>query len=201
MTEACDWNPMPNRVSIRCPDCGSLAEFDFAEIVRIKLVKDVEFFQKSDVFEYRLFEDSSGGRWHGAVFYHGLKGSGIDVIRTLPEGYRTEDWAHRRYVVCKHDFDIGSVICERCGCRRKHALNWPDEAYFQIAYKGQVLWAFDRESAGVLLEYVRSETRQRDDKWKAFLLHIPSHFLTKKARDEVARKFAKLLGAAVSPQA
>ena len=201
MTEANDWNPMPHRVSIRCPDCGVPAEYEFAEVVRIRLAADVEFFQQSDAFEYQLFEDSCGGRWHGALFYHGLSGSTLSVIRDLPEGYSPEDWAHSRYLFRSRGLDIGSVTCHACGCRRKHYLRWPDEAYFQIDYKGKVLWAFDRESAWVLLDYVRSETRQRDSKWKAFLLHIPSHFLKKKARDEVARKLAKLLGATVSPQA
>jgi hypothetical protein len=154
----------------------------------------VEFFQKSDAFEYQLFEDSCGSRWHGAVFYHGLRGSTLSAVRDLPEGYRPEDW-HR-----SHRLDIGSVTCRSCGCRKKHSLNWPDEAYFQIDYKGKILWAFDRESATVLLDYIRSGIRHRDRKWKAFLLHVPSHFLKKKARDEVTRKLGKLLSAEVSPQ-
>lgn len=200
MTEAYDWNPMPHRVSIRCPDCGAPAEYEFAEIVRIKLAADVEFFQKSDAFEHQLFEDSCGGRWHGAVFYHGLRGSTLSMIRDLPEGYRPEDWEHSRYLLRSHGLDIGSVTCHACGCRKKHSLNWPDEAYFQIAYRGKVLWAFDRESATVLLDYIRSGIRQRDREWRAFLRHVPSHFLQKKAREEVTKKLGKLLGSEVSPQ-
>jgi hypothetical protein len=111
----------------------------------------------------------------------------------LPGGYSPEDWDHSPYLYRSHGLDIGSVTCQSCGYRKKHSLNWPDEAYFQIDYKGKVLWAFDRESATVLRDYVRSETRQRDGKWKAFLLHIPSHFLKKKAREEVSKKPGKLL--------
>jgi hypothetical protein len=199
MTEAYDLNPMPHRVTIRCPDCGSAAEFEFAEVVRIQLAKDVAFFQKSDAFEYQLFEDSCGGRWHGALFFHGLRGSTFEVIRNLPEGYSPEDWAHSRYLRRSHGYDIGTVTCQGCGCRRKHALTWPADAFFQIDYKGKALWAFDRESTTVLLDYVRSESRKRDSRWKSFLLHIPSHFLTKKAREEVTRKLERVLGAEVSP--
>ncbi len=36
-----DWNPMPHKVDINCPSCGELAVFEFAEVVRIKLKKDV----------------------------------------------------------------------------------------------------------------------------------------------------------------
>lgn len=199
MTEAYDWNPMPHRVSIRCPNCGCLAEYEFAEVVRIKLTADVEYFQRNDAFEYQQFEDSNGSRWHGAVFYHGLRGSTLSVIRDLPEGYSPEDWGHNGYLLRNHGLDIGSVTCHSCGCRKKHSLNWPDEAYFQIDYKGKVLWAFDRESATVLLDHIRSGIRQRDRKWKAFLLHVPSHFLKWKARDEVSSKLVKLLEAEVSP--
>ena len=45
------WNPMPHIVDVRCPECGGYAEFEFAEMVRIKLKKDVEFFKKSKLFE------------------------------------------------------------------------------------------------------------------------------------------------------
>ncbi|WP_193368082.1 hypothetical protein [Pelagibius marinus] len=187
MTEAYDWYRMPHRVSIRCPNCGSPAEYEFAAVARIKRKADIEYFQKSGSFEYHLFEDSSGSRWHGAVFYHGLGGITLGEVSDLPEGCRAEDWHH------SHGLSAGSVTCHACGCRRMHTLKWPDEAYFQIDYKGKVLWAFDRESATVLLDYVRSETRQRDGKWKAFLLHIPSHFLKKKGREEISKKLGKLL--------
>ena len=187
MTEAYDWYRMPQWISICCPDCGSAAEYAFATLARIQHRAEVEFFQNSDAFEYRLFEDSCGSRWHGALFYPGLSAKPLGAMTDLPEGYRPDDW-HRG-----HGLDIRSVVCHACGCRRKHSLKWPDEAYFQIDYKGKVLWAFDRETALVLLDYVRSESRQRDGKWKAFLLHIPSHFLRKKAREDVSKKLSKLL--------
>jgi hypothetical protein len=40
VTEPYDWNPMPHSVSIKCPLCGSLAAYEFAEVVRIKKVVD-----------------------------------------------------------------------------------------------------------------------------------------------------------------
>jgi len=194
MTGAYDWNPMPHRVSISCPNCGSLAEYEFAEVVRIKLAADVEYFQKSDVFEYQLFEDSNGSRWHGAVFYHGLRGRSSAAISDLPEGYRVEDWDHSPYLYRTHGIDVGAVVCGSCGYRKKHRLSWPDEAFFQVDYKGEVLWAFDRESATELLDHIRSEDRNRERaKWRAFLRHVPSHFLKKKARDDVSKKLRKLL--------
>lgn len=89
---------------------------------------------------------------------------------------------------------MGVVACRACGCRRKHDLEWPEEAYFQIEYKGKALWAFDRERAGELLENVRSEDRNRQGfKWRSFLMHVPSHFPRKAAREAVSKKFERLL--------
>jgi len=194
MTGAYDWNSMPHRVSITCPACRSLANFEFAEVVRIKLRADVPYFQESDAFEYQLFEDSCGSRWHGAIFYHGLRESPSAAIRDLPEGYSPEDWDHSRYLYRSHGLDIGSVVCGSCDYRRKHALKWPDDAYFQIEYRRRVLWAFDRETAFELHTFIASDDRCRAaSKWQAFLRHVPSHFLKQQARDTVTKKLKKLL--------
>lgn len=36
MTGTYEWNPMPHRVAVGCPICRSCAEYEFAEVVRIK---------------------------------------------------------------------------------------------------------------------------------------------------------------------
>jgi len=194
VTEAYDRNLMPHRVSISCPACGSLADFEFAEIVRIKLSADVPSFKNNDAFEYQFFEDRNGSRWHGAIFYHGLKGSTPSVIRDLPEGYSAEDWDHSPYLYRGHGLNIGAVTCGSCGYRRKHYLRWPDEAFYQTDYRGKVLWAFDRESAAELLDFIASDDRGRENrKWRAFLMRVPSHFLKKQARETVTKKLRRLL--------
>lgn len=98
MTEAYEWNPMPNEVDTRCPSCGSCAEFEFAEVVRIKLRKDINFFKESPFFDYGFFQNWEGQRWHGAIFYAGLHGGSVSVIRDLPDGYSPEDWKHSKYL-------------------------------------------------------------------------------------------------------
>lgn len=185
---------MPHRVDVRCPGCDARAAFEFAEVVRIRLAKDVAYFQRSEAFEYRLFQDSAGSRWHGAIFYHGLSGHTSGTIRDLPDGYRPEDWDHGEYLYRSHDLDIGAVACGACGYRKRHTLRWPEEAYFQVEYRGKILWAFNGESAAELLNYVRSEHRKREGyKWEAFLRHVPSNFLRKGARETVSKKLQRLL--------
>jgi len=57
-----DWNPMPHEVDIKCPSCDEHALFEFAEVVKISLKKDVPFFERSNLFEYCQFKDSLKSR-------------------------------------------------------------------------------------------------------------------------------------------
>jgi hypothetical protein len=65
---------------------------------------------------------------------------------------------------------------------------------FQIDYRGQVLWAYHRESAQELRSYIASEDRSREGyRWECFLWHIPTAFLTAKARDAVVERLDRIL--------
>jgi len=194
MTELYDWNSMPHRVEIKCPSCSDRAMFEFAEVVRIELKKDIEFFEKSSLFDYQAFMDSCGHKWHGAIYYAGLHGGSVDAIGKLPESYKKENWCHSKYLYRSHGLDIGSVNCSHCHLRRKHQLNWPEEAYYSIEYKGNQLWAFNRESACDLRDYIESNHRKYGEyKWGGFLLHVPTVFKKQGAREHVVKQLGRLL--------
>ena len=38
----------------------------------------------------------------------------------------------------------GQLHCPACARRSPHVLVWPDQAYYQVEHRGQVLWALDR---------------------------------------------------------
>lgn len=194
MTGKYDWNPMPHKVDVKCPRCGLRAEFEFAEVCRIELKTDVDFFKNSTQFEYRQFQDSCGHYWHGALYYEGLHGDPRFVLRDLPSGYDPGDWKHSRYLFRCHGLDIGSVHCEHCHFRKKHSLSWPSEAFYAVAYKSNVLWAFNRESACDLHDFIISKTRDVSKyRWSSFLLHIPTVFKTQKVRELVSKQLFRLL--------
>lgn len=185
---------MPHLVAVACPRCGSEAMFEFAELVRIERKEDVSYFQNSDVFEYRFVESAGSGRWHAAIYYHGLKSSSTSNIRNLPEGYQPEDWRHGPNLCRSHGSDIGTLVCGACFLRRKHELDWPKEAFFQLEYKQHVLWAFNRETVVELIEFIKSQGRREEEqKWSRFLRHVPSHFLQSGAREPVLKKLNRLL--------
>ncbi len=195
MTGYYDLNLMPHVVTVRCPNCARAARFEFAEIVKIERKQDIAFFRHSDQFDYRVFNGSQGQNWHAAIYYPGLNGITLGAIEGLPKGYAPEDWAHDSvWSPSMVGQDIGSIVCHHCDLRKKTELSWPEDAYFQIAYKGKVLWAFNEDSAISLLDFIESEDRQRNKhKYQLFLRHIPSHFLHKHARGPVVKKLAKAL--------
>ena len=194
MTGTYEWNPMPHQLDVRCPSCGHRAEFEFAEVVAIRLKSDVAFFQNSSALEYRQFQDSCGHLWHGAVYFEGLHGSPRQALHDLPPGYAPEDWEHSRYLRGTQSLREGSLRCGRCHARAQHGLNWPDDAYYSVAYRGKILWAYHRENAVELLDYLQSKRRDISRyRWSSFLLHLPTLFKSHKARDTIVKQLQKLL--------
>jgi len=194
MTGTYDWNPMPHKVDIKCPACAEHSVFEFAEVVKIALKKDVPFFEKSDLFEYYLFKDSCGHKWHGAAYYANLHGGSTAAIRDLPEGYAPENWNHSKYLTRNHGLDLGAFSCTHCQARKPYILQWPLDAFYFISYKGEVLWAFNRESAVELRDYIASNERKTElFKWSKFLLHIPTVFKKQNARDNIVKLINRVL--------
>jgi len=194
MTAPYEWNGMPHILDVRCPHCGKKAYFEFSEIVRIREKKDVPFFQKSDQFEYRLMKDRCGHKWHAAIFHAGLHGRTVGSIRELPPDYMAEDWAHSEYLRANNGLDLGSIHCGFCHFRAVHTLKWPKDAYYQIDYKNETLWAFHEESARALRDFILAAHRDRSAfKWQNFLMHVPTVFLRHLARETVVRRLNGLL--------
>jgi hypothetical protein len=194
MTGTYEWNPMPHQVDVKCPRCGLRAEFEFAEVRRIERKEDIAFFEKSTQFEYRQFQDACGHHWHGAIWYAGLHGDPCTAVDGLPPGYTPGDWSHSKYACRSHGLDIGSVRCGHCHRRGLHKLAWPADAWYAVPHRGQLLWAFHRESALELHDYLLSAARDVSRyRWPSFLLHIPTAFKTHKARDAVCTRLQRLL--------
>ncbi len=194
MTAPYEWRPIPHHLDIVCPACRKRAEFEFAEVVRIKLKSNVEFFQKSSLFEYRQFHDSCGHLWHGAAYFQGLHGQPQQAIQELPDGYAASDWDHSRYLENRSGWPVGSIRCSQCHLCSKHVLRWPEDAYYSITYRNHVLWAYHRESAVDLMHYVLSKERSRSRyRWSFFLLYVPTVFKVGKARESVVKQLNRLL--------
>jgi len=188
MTGIYEYWSLPSKLSIKCPACQARADFEFARLAKIHLKKDVGYFQSHPDFEYARFQDYCGSYWHAAFHYPNLS-SRIEQIQDMPEGYDSTAW-NTRYSMQSR----GGVNCECCGFKQKHELNWPNDAYYVVMYRHQPLWAFHREAAVELYEYLSESLRDHKKyRYSFFLLHIPTIFKQKKARQYVIRQLQKLL--------
>jgi hypothetical protein len=184
---------MPKLLSIKCPSCTRKAEFEFATFVVIKLKKDVVFFRNHPTLVYRLQTDSCGHKRHTAYYFPGLHGEPSKAIHNLPSRYDASDWNHSKYPIgTRHN--IGSVRCQQCHYRSIKAINWPNEAYYNVEIKGQTLWSFNTDSTLELRAYIHSKDRQINNyTYRDFLFHLPTNFKTKKMRDKITKKLDQLL--------
>jgi hypothetical protein len=169
-----------------------MAHFEFAESREVRR-KDVGVFKKIKSFSFGRYQDSVGHFRNIATYFHGLKGQS-NAEKDLPEGYSLDEWNHSRYLKRRKNGDEGTIICRNCHTRKKAELAWPEMAFFKVDIKGDTLWAFHRESALDLYNFIASAARDQSAyRWAYFLRHVPGKFLTAKVRDEVCRKLKKLL--------
>jgi hypothetical protein len=69
-------------------------------------------------------------------------------------------------------------------------MRWPDDAFWRWEIRGSVLWAFTREHARVLREFISRSHREPADfgvEFAGFWAGLPSEFLRAQARDEIVR--------------
>ncbi len=195
MTYLYQWSITPEKVDIVCPNCDRKAIFQFANSYPIESKKDVDYFQQSKFFDYKAVM-SSGKKQHYALFYPNLYSRKVIENLVLPEGYDIELWSDSSTARRLYDNYLGAYSCQFCGVKRKHQLQWYNDAYYKTQVKGHCLWAFDRPSLLALKSYIASHDRDAFRYgYSMFLLHIPTLFKTKKNRILVVSQLDKLLRA------
>lgn len=164
-------------IDIRCPDCGGLAKFE----------EPFEFVLSS---EFHPDDGRSAHQWGGWV-----------VLERFPTQFHWKPPAgSEQYLRGGGDarrggyplLTNGMVQCSRCYSDRKHRLNWPCDAYWQWGIRGEVLWAWGRKHANVILQYIKEANRGSQSVYG--LRYIPANFLSAKVRDSVVTKMERSLG-------
>lgn len=91
----------------------------------------------------------------------------------------------------------GRLSCLACGVNRTHEVDWPREAFYQVEYRDETLWAFDRTMMVDILAYLTAgadrDAVRRDSPYATRLMRLPKVFLTAKAREALAGKIEALL--------
>ncbi|MCB1388102.1 MAG: hypothetical protein KDK12_02960 [Rhodobacteraceae bacterium] len=180
------------RRTVCCRACGGPAT---AWPTLARSVRDEDRAHFEGLADFVLIPEPWGGV---SALYRPQSGvRALDEI-PLPAGYDPRDWSPRWRGGTAGPLSEYSVLCDRCGLREVRAVSWPADAFFQIEHRGHVLWAWDRETALVLCDYVAGADRRLGytDPNLAFLKRVPSAFLTAKAREPVVRKLRRRLAEA-----
>jgi len=194
-------------IIIRCPDCRSAAVCESANFIGIssadvgsmRLVKNIHVVETKGWTTHRPY--------YHAVHYPSIAPA-LENIKDLPEKYAAGKWDQGFNVARQSNLPECVVRCVECGFLKTHNLNWPEEAFFKVEYRGQILWAYDRAMALKILSYIESDDRKKriisknakgEDDYNYIvqdyvLRKLPEHFQTTKARPEVSKKLRKILG-------
>lgn len=86
----------------------------------------------------------------------------------------------------------GVVECRVCSKPFAHTLSWPDDAWWQWSVRGRLLWAWDRQHAREILEFVRAVDRPPRST-SGPIGSLPSHFLSAKVRDTVVKAIERTM--------
>jgi hypothetical protein len=189
--------PAPHIISIKCPSCESHATFQKSVGIANPKKIDREYFDKSKHFS--AFYTKHHGRFQYNVWYDTGLGKNIDNVSDLPDGYTASDFKPSRYSWPLRKFSRGVIACNHCTLRRRANINWPEQAYFSVEYKNKKLWAFNREMAQAILEYLKDPSRKKFSQSSknqtayGWLNNLPTVFQTKKATPQVIKKLEKLL--------
>ena len=163
-------------IDITCPNCGELAKFE----------EPFEFISNDSVASNETRPCHQWGAWivverfPSQVKWKSPRGSS----QYLRSGRESEDGGYPLYT-------NGFINCSSCHANKKHKLTWPDDAFWQWEIKSELLWAWNRQHAQVIFEYIKKTTRP--PRYNYYLRYIPSHFLSSNLRERVVKKMEMAL--------
>lgn len=96
---------------------------------------------------------------------------------------------------CRCRGDSGKCTCLLCGYGNPHLVRWPDDAYFTVDIDGMSLWAWDRDHAIAIRDFIDSTTRDVSEypAYKLSLLHLPNRVLQSNSRLLVVKRINQML--------
>ena len=89
----------------------------------------------------------------------------------------------------------GKLSCLACVLVKQHVIEWPRDAYFSFSVRNKVLWAWNRQHAIDIRDYLSSTDRVEKNYNHAESLYlIPEVFKTAKNRSKCVEAINKSLG-------
>jgi hypothetical protein len=167
-------------LAITCPRCGAEAKFLPATIKELSRSKIQPIKKAGAVEVFELSHENWNGSFHApffGVFYHGMGHSS-------PEGWE----APKRWAT-----DVGTLRCSSCGLCRRHHLDFPASAYFQLDFDGHFLFLYNRDHVSGLIDLLEAKI-PRGLPWCGWFNNtLPEQFKSAKARKVLPGRLRKLL--------
>jgi hypothetical protein len=90
---------------------------------------------------------------------------------------------------------LGVARCAMCHAQYAYEVLWPADAYYQWNIRGHTLWAYNRDHARALLEFITSKERDetRFPLYSRSLRKLPTEFITAKVRDDIVKAISRTL--------
>lgn len=88
----------------------------------------------------------------------------------------------------------GRISCLSCGLVQDSEITWPNDAYFKVDVRGHILWAWSKNHAVEIRDYLNSKIRiNRGPAYFASLCKIPTHFKRRGNRHAAVCGLGKLI--------
>lgn len=170
---------VPN-MAVNCPNCGKEARFYPATVKPLSRA-EADRERTAGIIEV-LETIKHNPNWNGSAaffgaFYHMMGGA-------APQGWEPLD---------RNATNIGTLRCLSCNLCRRHELDWPASARYQLDFDGQRLWLYNREHASRLIALLEAKNPRDLDWFYWFNNKLPEHFKTEKARKTLPARLRKLL--------
>ncbi len=174
------WSGRPTEFSIHCTRCGGHAIFD----------EPFDFYPERKGLP--LAEGRPVHRWGGRFVVEKYP----SILPWVPpKGYQQALSSHVAeegsgvYVMHR----TGVMKCTDCHRVAVHALQWPTDAYYQWNIRGHILWAWSREHAQVLLDYLGGTERDPNKILWWRVSKLPQAVIAAKVRDNVVKQITRTL--------
>lgn len=93
----------------------------------------------------------------------------------------------------------GKYSCRSCATTAAHSVNWPEDAFYKVEYRGNLLWAQTRKMMEDIRDYISAgadrDATRKSSAYFVKLALIPKEFLNAKARAPILKKIDALLTA------
>ncbi|QGS50007.1 hypothetical protein [Shewanella putrefaciens] len=192
MTGFYEFFSLPDRVEVVCPLCDGCATFTYAHVLQIEK-KDAHLFE-NEQFEIKLFNQRFAHKWPCVLFFPPLFGA-VSWREKFPEKYQgASTWEHRANSAFTDGTDLGLICCHQCMAKQKHQLEWPQDAFYSIEFKGHLLWAFNKMMMQQIRDYIQAKDRDAVFASEPIVIrHLPTVFKLAKNREGLVKKINKLI--------